>query len=214
MEASRHNQFAATQLQSTHRTVSTKRQMKSPKNHQWHNTPDHHKNPFKEETVTKLTIDPELATQPPFIIGRPSDCLSLDQDLENSHLCQIFCCTVSSPVIPPPESPNSIYGDKNNKSGGPILSINMERSKIGVPFHSTTNEIDKRQKRNAYDIAGEISSLDLTEDQVFLIILQGRNFNTTLTHKYLLSTSNPHNYSYAVPISKYMPDEFINLIFR
>jgi hypothetical protein len=215
MEASRHNQFAHTNLQATHRSVVTKRQMKSPKNHQsWHTMTDHHKtNTYRNDDVTKITIDPGLAKRPSYIIGRPPDCLSVEQDLESSHLCQIYCCAASPPVIPPPESPNSIYGDKNaNKTGQTVL--NIEKNKISPPFHSTTNEIDKRQKRDAYDLTGEISSFDTPDDQVFLIVVQGRNFNTTLTHKYLIAQPDPHNYSYSVPISKYMPDEFINLIFR
>ncbi|XP_063925121.1 myelin regulatory factor isoform X2 [Zophobas morio] len=223
MEASRHNQFAHTNLQATHRSVVTKRQMKSPKNHQsWHTVTDHHKaNTFLDD-VTKITIDSSLTKRPTDSIGRPPECLSVDQDLESSQLCQIYCCAASPPVIPPPESPNSLYGDKNlnannNKTTGQAI-LNMEKNRIATPFHSTTNEIDKRQKRDTYDLASEISSFDATglflDDQVFLIMVQGRNFNTTLTRKYLSPQSDTHNYSYTVPISKYMPDEFINLIFR
>lgn len=168
MEASRHNQFAHTNLQATHRSVVTKRQMKSPKNHQsWHTMADHHKtNTYRNDDVTKITIDPGLAKRPSYIIGRPPDCLSVEQDLESSHLCQIYCCAASPPVIPPPESPNSIYGDKNaNKTGQTVL--NIEKNKISPPFHSTTNEIDKRQKRDAYDLTGEISSFDTPGDFFF-----------------------------------------------
>lgn len=212
MEASRHNQFAHTNLQQTHRSIVTKRQMKSPKNHQSrHAATEYRKTSnFKDDDVTKITIDPNLSKRPSSIIGRPPDCLSVDQDLESSHLCQIYCCAAAQPVIPPPESPNSIYGDKTTNRS----VLNIEQNKIATPFHSTTNEIDKRQKRDAYDLTGEISSFDMPDDQIFLIIVQGRNFNTTLTHKYLTVQPEIHNYSYSVPISKYMPDEFINLIFR
>ncbi|XP_044261502.1 myelin regulatory factor isoform X3 [Tribolium madens] len=212
MEASRHNQFAHTNLQQTHRSIVTKRQMKVPKNHQSrHTATEYHKtNNYKDDDVTRITIDPSLTKRPSAIIGRPPDCLSIDQDLESSHLCQIYCCAATQPVIPPPESPNSIYGDKSTNR----TVLNLEQAKLATPFHSTTNEIDKRQKRDAYDLTGEISSFDMPDDQIFLIIVQGRNFNTTLTHKYLIAQPEPHNYSYSVPISKYMPDEFINLIFR
>ncbi|XP_008194461.1 myelin regulatory factor isoform X2 [Tribolium castaneum] len=214
MEASRHNQFVRTNLQQTHRSsIVTKRQMKVPKNHQSRHT-EYHKtsnNNYKDDDVTRITIDPSLTKRPSAIIGRPPDCLSVDQDLESSHLCQIYCCAATQPpVIPPPESPNSIYGDKSTNR----TVLNLEQAKLATPFHSTTNEIDKRQKRDAYDLTGEISSFDMPDDQIFLIIVQGRNFNTTLTHKYLIAQPEPHNYSYSVPISKYMPDEFINLIFR
>lgn len=53
----------------------------------------------------------------------------------------------------------------------------------------------------------------IADDNIFLIIVQGKTFNTTLTSNYIYSNS-PYNISFTVPISKYMPDEFVNLIFR
>lgn len=49
---------------------------------------------------------------------------------------------------------------------------------------------------------------------MFAVIIQGRNFNATLTSDYLLPTSNRYNATYAIPISKYMPDEFLTLVFK
>lgn len=55
----------------------------------------------------------------------------------------------------------------------------------------------------------------LSDDQSFTVIISGSNFNTTLSNNYRITSSNlQYNISYFVPISKYMPDESINLIFR
>lgn len=37
----------------------------------------------------KITIDRNLVSRPSSIIGRPQDCLNVEQDLENSDLCQV-----------------------------------------------------------------------------------------------------------------------------
>lgn len=37
----------------------------------------------------KITIDQNLVSRPSSIIGRPQDCLNIEQDLENSDLCQV-----------------------------------------------------------------------------------------------------------------------------
>lgn len=53
----------------------------------------------------------------------------------------------------------------------------------------------------------------VSDDQLFIITINGRNFSEILTPEYR-SQSSSYNLSYSVPISKYMPDEFINLTFR
>lgn len=55
-------------------------------------------------------------------------------------------------------------------------------------------------------------SLLFTDDHLFAVVIQGKNFNATLSRKYLYS-SDAHNLSFTVPISKYMPDEFLSLVF-
>lgn len=49
---------------------------------------------------------------------------------------------------------------------------------------------------------------------MFAVIVQGRHFNATLSSDYLSPTSHRHNVTYSIPISKYMPDDYINLIFK
>lgn len=39
--------------------------------------------------VMKITIDRGLISRPSSIIGRPQDCVNVEQDLENSDLCQV-----------------------------------------------------------------------------------------------------------------------------
>lgn len=145
---------------------------------------------------------------------------------------QIYCC-ISPQAGSLEELPTLHLTEKksahmNRNKTDPI--INIEKNKIAKPFHS--NDIDKqiRQKRdtfseeaNFFDMSGKheksksFYNIDdtVSDDQSFRIIISGRNFNTTLTNKYRITSSNlQYNISYAVPISKYMPDEFINLIFR
>lgn len=53
----------------------------------------------------------------------------------------------------------------------------------------------------------------VTDNYMFAIEIRGQGFNTTLTRTYI-RVDSIYNISFDVPISKYMPDMFINLIFR
>ncbi|XP_050503840.1 myelin regulatory factor-like protein isoform X2 [Diabrotica virgifera virgifera] len=219
METTRPTQYIQPNIERSHKNYPTKRPAKITKAPTWTPTlpPYYPTSAYKEEEITKITLDPNLLSiKPSYIIGRPQDCIAVDQDLENTNLCQIFCC-----ANPPPrhsqEIPSTHYSSEKrltnaarNKTG-PL--INLEKNKISKPFHS--NDIDNkqiRQKRDSY--SDDTNFFDITDDPMFTIILHGRNFNTTLTTKYKVETNSPYNISYSVPISKYMPDEFINLIFR
>lgn len=157
--------------------------------------------PFKtSDLTTKITLDvTHMLKKPSDIIGRPPECLAVEQDLENTNLCQIYCCV--GQVDAPRELEESAY--KQNKSE--LLHD------ISKGFH--TNDIEKqgRQKRDAMNLPAIFDSLD---DHMFAVIIQGRNFNTTLTSDYLLPTNNKNNITYSIPISKYMPDDYISLIFK
>lgn len=59
-----------------------------------------------------------------------------------------------------------------------------------------------------------IFALYFSDDQQISVTIQGRNFSTILTQNYLNREYNSYNFSYSVPISKYMPDDFVNIIFR
>ncbi|KAJ8949188.1 hypothetical protein NQ318_021681 [Aromia moschata] len=217
MEAARHSQHIQATIDGSHKNYVTKRPTKSSKLHTWAPTVAPHPttSSYKEDEITRITIDSNIIPRPSYIIGRPMDCLSVDQHLERTDLCLIYCCP--SPPRPPQELATFPFSEKKppnsgrNKTG-PLL--NIEKNKIAKPFHS--NDIDKqiRQKRDTYDITDEANSFDISEDQMFIIIIQGRHFNSTLTHKYKTLSNSHYNFSYNVPISKYMPDEFINLIFR
>ncbi|KAJ8939737.1 hypothetical protein NQ314_011023 [Rhamnusium bicolor] len=219
MEAARHTQYMQTNIDGSHRNHVTKRPTKSTKMHTWPSTlpPYHSTNSYKEDEITKITLDANIM-RPSFIIGRPLDCLTVEQDLESTNLCQIYCCA-NPPQRPPQEITTSLFSEKkppsaNRNKTGPLL--NVEKNKIAKTFHS--NDIDKqiRQKKGHLCFPKCFTNINFfLDDQIFTIIIQGRHFNTTLTHKYRKVVSNPQfNFSYSVPISKYMPDEFINLIFR
>ncbi|CAG9814774.1 unnamed protein product [Phaedon cochleariae] len=218
MEVARHSQYMQPNIDRPHNNYIPKRPSKTTKVHTtWTPTtaPYETTHFYNKEEITKVTVDPELVNRrPSFIIGRPIDCLTVEQDLESSNLCQIFCC--ANPPPRPAHEPTAHFSEKRppfnrTKAGGPLL--NVEKNKIAKPFHS--NDIDKqaRQRRDTY--TDEANLFDIVDDQLFTIIIHGKNFNTTLTPKYRTEISNAqYNFSYSVPISKYMPDEFINLIFK
>ncbi|XP_074040694.1 myelin regulatory factor homolog 1 [Leptinotarsa decemlineata] len=217
MEVTRRSQFMQPSLERSHNNnYITKRPSKTTKAHTWAPTTSAYTtHAYKESEITKITLDPSLINRrPSFIIGRPLGCLTVEQDLESSDLCQIFCCT-NPPQKPTPEPVASHISEKrpnlNKTKTGPLISI--EKNKISKPFHS--NDIDKqiRLKRDTY--SDDPNFFDVTDDQMFVVTIQGKHFNTTLTDKYKDPVSNSmFNHSYSVPISKYMPDEFIALIFR
>ncbi|XP_018568182.1 myelin regulatory factor isoform X2 [Anoplophora glabripennis] len=222
MEAARHSQYMQANIDATYRNFDEKTTTKSANTKvTWAPTlpPLQTTNSYKEDEITKITLDSNIMRRPSsFSIGRPLECLSVDQDLDSTSLCQIYCCQSLSQNPAPQEPTTSLFSEKKPPSASrnkttPLL--NVEKNKIAKPFHS--NDIDKqiRQRRHADDLTDEANSFDTGEDQIFTITVQGRHFNTTLTHQYRKFSTNPQsNFSYAVPISKYMPDEFINLIFR
>lgn len=54
----------------------------------------------------------------------------------------------------------------------------------------------------------------LISDRQITITVQGDNFNTSLSEIYLGSEYNIFNTTYFIPISKYMPDTVVKIIFR
>ncbi|XP_060532862.1 myelin regulatory factor [Cylas formicarius] len=226
LETARHSEILQSTVEGVQKVLTTRHPTKGPKPFSTWPSPPTRKttNSYREDEITKLTLDPNLIKLQSFIIGRPTECLTVEQDLESSSLCRIYCCATPAPRH---QDAAAAYSEKrpptlNKTRAGPSLITlkeqnpqnPLEKTKVAKPFHS--NDIDKqiRQRRDTYDISDEANSFDLADDQLFAIIIQGRNFNTTLTQKYLKSYSNTHNYTYTVPISKYMPDEFVNLIFR
>ncbi|KAJ8917380.1 hypothetical protein NQ315_002404, partial [Exocentrus adspersus] len=220
MEAARHTQYLQANIDTSYKNHGTRTTTKASNTRTtWAPTPPPFQttNAYKEDEITKITLDSSILRRASNIIGRPLDCLAVEQDLENSNLCQIYCCANPQQRAPLQEPATSLFSEKKSPSASrnkttPLL--NVEKNKIAKPFH--TNDIDKiRQKRDTFDLADEANSFDITDDQIFSIIVQGRHFNTTLSHQYRRPVASPQfNYSYNVPISKYMPDEFINLIFR
>lgn len=155
--------------------------------------------PYKPADITKITLDvTHMLRKPSDIIGRPPECAAVEQDLENTNLCPIYCCV--GQVDAPRELETTF---KQNKS--------EFLHDISKGFH--TNDIEKqgRQKRDAMNLPAFYDSLD---DHLFAIIVQGHNFNATLTSDYLLPTNNKNNITYGIPISKYMRDDYLNLIFK
>ncbi|KAG5886873.1 hypothetical protein JTB14_024730 [Gonioctena quinquepunctata] len=218
LEVTRHSQYMQPTLERSHNNnYITKRPLKTTKahNNNWAPTNSPYTTySYKEAEITKVTLDPNPINRPSFIIGRPSDCLTVEQDLESTNLCQIFCCT-NPPQKPLPEPITPHFSEKrlsslNRNKTGPL--INLEKNKIGKLFHS--NDIDKqvRLKRDTY--SDDPNLFDISDDQMFTVTVRGMHFNTSLTQKYRHSVSNSmFNFTYSVPISKYMPDDFITLVF-
>ncbi|CAH0548897.1 unnamed protein product [Brassicogethes aeneus] len=156
----------------------------------------------------KTPVDPTLIRSGADV-GRPADCY--DENMETSLPCQTYCCASSQIVAPPDLTP---FEKKSalNKNRTTLPLINSDKNKVSKPFHS--NDIDKqvRQRREAFDENDDSNAFFVKDEhQSFDITIQGRNFNTTLLNTY---HSNYYNFTYLVPISKFMPDEFVNLMFR
>ncbi|KAL1501325.1 hypothetical protein ABEB36_006667 [Hypothenemus hampei] len=179
----------------------------------------------RDDEINKISQDSNPKQQHSRIIGSPNDCQTVNQALEESF-CQIYCCTPHiGPPVDLPQQPS--YSEKrlvnlNKTKGLPSTfkeqqngQTSLEINKISKPFHS--NDIDKhiRTRRDAYDISNEANmDNELPDDQQISIVIQGRNFSTVLNQNYLKREYNSFNFSYSVPISKYMPDDFVNIVFR
>lgn len=216
VETSRHNQFAQANLQQVQmQAFTTVGPSKLPKIPTWSTNIQDVQTlvRFRDPGAIRTTLDTTALRKSAPVIGRPSDCTGLDQELENTNLCQIYCC-LSPNLDANNELATSMFQSnqiEHNKNKTTLLTI--DKNRIVKPFN--TNNIDKqRQRRDADDWTDKDNNeFDQIEDQFFTIIIQGQDFNTTLTNKYLFSSNN-NNYSYSVPISKYMPDDIINLLFR
>ncbi|KAK4878641.1 hypothetical protein RN001_011147 [Aquatica leii] len=217
IEAARHTQITQANLQAAHRSLSTKRPLKNVKPKSWQTIYPHQTAvPYKELGVVKTADDTSNTIHLPSpIIGRPNNCFGLEPDFENANIiCQIYCC------IPPSlETSEELEGtmydriQRQTHNHTKANLLNIDKNKIVKPFY--TNNIDKqlRQKRDSDDWNNQDNIFDSTEDHLFSIMIQGKNFNTTLTSKYMVNNNN-NNFTYHIPISKYMADEYVNLIFR
>ncbi|KAF5290050.1 hypothetical protein FQA39_LY14831 [Lamprigera yunnana] len=217
IEAARHTQLTQANLQAAHRSLSTKRPLKNIKPKTWQTIYPHQTAvPYKEPGVIKTSQDAsDLINLPSHIIGRPNNCLGLEPDFESSNIiCQTYCCV--PPSLETSEELDSTIYDRiqrqaHNHTKATLL--NLDKNRVAKPFFS--NNIDKqlRQKRDSDDWNDQDNIFDPAEDHLFSIIIQGKDFNTTLTSKYMVNNNN-NNFTYYIPISKYMADEYINLIFR
>lgn len=112
----------------------------------------------RDDEITRITLDiSHMLRKPSDIIGRPPECLSVEQDLESTNLCQIYCCVSGNQV----DAPIETIFKQNNKS-------DLEISK---PFHSNDIEKQSRTKRDALSLPHETAifgdSLGSTAFQCF-----------------------------------------------
>ncbi|XP_019878240.1 myelin regulatory factor-like protein isoform X3 [Aethina tumida] len=209
VEVARHSQYLQANFDNSQRTLATKRPTKVPKpTHGWFTVPPSStQRAYREDDFPKVYVDPSRIKKTK-VVGVPVECQGLEQNLELGIPCQTYCCAAPQIVAPPDLSPF-----EKKSSSGRNKTGNSEKNKISKLFHSNDIEKQTRQRRETYDDNTEDSNTFSLRDenQSFEITIQGRNFNTTLTETYQTYHSN---FSYLVPISKYMPDEFVNLIFR
>lgn len=210
IEAARHTQLTQASLQNGHRSFTTKRPIKTVKQKTWQNNYSQQTVvPYKELGVIKASEDSssivELHTP---TIGRPNNCFGVNVDFENANiLCQIHCC-----IPPSSEDLDATIYDRIQRQTDNLTKTGL-LNKVAKPFH--TNNIDKqlRQKRDSDDWSSQDNIFEATEDHLFSIVIQGKSFNATLTSKYMINNNN-NNFTYYIPISKYMADEYVSLIFR
>lgn len=131
--------------------------------------------------------------------------ISCQQYLTESPF-QIYCCIVH------PADDLVRFEDT-----GPRLVQNLNKTSFDhnsiKPLHSNNIDRQQRQKRSDDYEHEQDNTYDLADDSLFVITINGKHFNTTLSHSYMTDNNN-FNISYNVPISKYMPDEFITITFR
>ncbi|CAG9770761.1 unnamed protein product [Ceutorhynchus assimilis] len=228
METTRQRNILTTNLEAVpNKILSTKKPTLGPKFHNtWTtNAPQRITNSYiRDDEINKISQESNPKQQLSRIIGSPNECQAVNQALEESF-CQIYCCAPHN--IPPVDLSQPSYSEKRppniNRTKGipPIFKEQqnaqspLEKNKISKPFHS--NDIDKqiRTRRDTYDISNEANvDNDLPDDQQISVMIHGKNFSTPLGQNYLNREYNSYNLSYSVPISKYMPDDFINIIFR
>lgn len=93
METAKYSrQFSQATLQAAQRSLPTKRPSKSPKIRTTYQSLQPHQTTlsYRDSEVTKVTVDAsQLLKRPSYIIGRPSKCGSVEQDLENTNLCEV-----------------------------------------------------------------------------------------------------------------------------
>ncbi|KAK9746271.1 NDT80 / PhoG like DNA-binding family [Popillia japonica] len=221
IDASRHRSLDRTNYQYKQNFLSTNAPTKLSKIRTW---PTVHSRistiaPYKEPGITRPSIEvASINKEFSHILGRPSDCLSEQPSYDSTNACQIYCC-------------GSLLYEKPNIIGVPVFKEKIP--KISHPKNKTVsialldknkmvkslsnNNIDKhpRQKRENDDINDKDNSFDAGDDHHLRISIQGKNFSTDLGTDYLVeSRSSPANYTYNIPISKYMPDPFIRVVFR
>ncbi|XP_017769235.1 PREDICTED: myelin regulatory factor isoform X2 [Nicrophorus vespilloides] len=214
LQASRHNQLTQASLQAVRHAVTTHSPSKMKPStlqtfQQVHTTPMYKENIH----ISGLTKHPMNGLRSKQVIGRPPACNSVEDEIDHPNLCQIYCC------VPPKLDTNiveALYGVQNARKNKSETLLNLEEKnrQIGKSLH--TNNIDKHlQRRDADYWHDKDNNYDTVGDELhFTIIIQGKSFNTTLTDDYLDSHSSNGNYTYYIQISKYMPDEYINIIFQ
>ncbi|KRT85379.1 hypothetical protein AMK59_286 [Oryctes borbonicus] len=221
IDASRHRSLDRNNYQYKQHFLSTNAPTKLSKTHTW---PTIHSRistmaPFKEPGITRASVEiTSINKEFSHILGRPSDCITEPGPYDPNNACQIYCC-------------GSLLYDKSNIIGAPVFKEKIP--KAAHPKNKTVsisildknknvkalnnNNIDKhpRQKRENDDINDKDNSFDTTDDHHLRISIQGKNFSTDLGTDYLVeSRTSPANYTYNIPISKYMPDPFIRVVFR
>ncbi|GJQ75423.1 hypothetical protein Trydic_g23591 [Trypoxylus dichotomus] len=221
IDASRHRSLDRSNYQYKQNFLSTNAPTKLSKIRTW---PTIHSRistvaPFKETGITRTSIEiTSINKEFSHILGRPSDCIIEPQPYDPTSACQIYCC-------------GSLLYDKSNIIGAPVfkekipkithpknktvsMSI-LDKNKIVKTVNNNNIEKHPRQKRENDDINDKDNSFDTTDDHHLRISIQGKNFSTDLGIDYLIeSRTSPANYTYNIPISKYMPDPFIRVVFR
>ncbi|XP_066148831.1 myelin regulatory factor-like protein isoform X1 [Euwallacea fornicatus] len=195
-----------TGLELNHSTYSTKRPSVPKYDTRWTTLPPlSSTNSFtrenRDDEINKILQESSPKQQHSLMIGSPDECQAVDQRLDEKF-CQIYCCPTQS--VPPPFKEQQ--------------SVALEKNRISIPIHS--NDIYKQNRRRRRH-SNELSNVanvdnDLSDDQqICKVIIRGKNFSVPMNQNYLkFREYNAYNFSYAIPISKYMPDHFVNIEFR
>ncbi|XP_065166491.1 myelin regulatory factor isoform X3 [Atheta coriaria] len=225
LETSRHNQLTQASLQAVQRTLTTLSPPNNKKLRTWQPVID-----LSTTIVYKNSINPVLDyPKPGKTLGRPADC-TLEDDINASPSpCPVYCCLPSKfeKLEKLDKLDSSELGplfDNNSQKTLPTMQtqhnlnknksdlINIDKNRVLKAFHS--NNIDKTRQKRDDEWTDRDNGYDAIDDLHFTITMQGKYFNATLTESYLSQESTTYNYTYILPISKYMPDDYITLIFQ
>lgn len=196
---------------------------------------------FGKRTPIYNTDSIALATHSPPPVGRPPQCVG---QTEYSHGCQIFCCTadilqsgnnlpyqdqggqyqLSRPEMTP--ATNAIEETREHTDSEPSEKQSISKQQTSWFISSKKDRRSRREADEWTQAENLYTSTDVVSDRDqygLSLVLFGNSFNSTIGASYCDVESADYqrcvartafNFSYTIPISRYLADPQLKLVFR